>query len=649
MKKFFLMTTVVTLLLSLIACSNIPTSDEKLNDALSDDSTADNDTTGTGTDKEDDDEGGDDDDYTENPIDTITDTMSYTSVDLLFEQLIKEVETLGDVENLDDVYEIKFAEFGNSFENIINKEPENMKASIGFIISEVLALNSSSALQKVADSLDSFFSEWDDSYGYDVEPVYYDEGFSSRGRSLKETPKEQRISRSIFNSLFTKKGRSNTFSRSLRSNGVNGLGTTLLAKTPEIILSRSATPSFPKFITIGHIQNIVDREILPVINKVSKVMETIEEKNSTGDIKFTIDEEKVEIDVADIYLLDASFATLKSGLLLFTTYNFDVWTSASDKSYNWISDLNRLDDNFEYESINTYSLNSDTLQITYENIVTNEATEFYEYTYDLMKYNLGRSDFLTIRSENHAKAYAALKSVPEKIRKAVEALENESDNQEDDLIAQVDLSDINGEMQDIAGEMIAEGFSSIFADNFKSPTALADFVETLLNEPYNFNQNIDGIAFDITVDISKFFTNPVEDLRDWLPLHRLVDKDDILFTYTYDYNYVYDNGSGSSNFYPNDDDSIDIDNSLYTYEDGQYTLTSDYYYEEYVDIYTDFMPFELIDNDGNSISFNEDDMEDMIFEDAEIPYFKDYTFNGVFPDMSRNKWNSLLSDVVNEF
>ncbi len=39
-------------------------------------------------------------------------------------------------------------------------------------------------------------------------------------------------------------------------------------------------------------------------------------------------------------------------------------------------------------------------------------------------------------------------------------------------------------------------------------------------------------------------------------------------------------------------------------------------------------------------------MEVMLEETGEVPYFKDYTFNGIFPDMTRAKWNAQLKNAI---
>jgi hypothetical protein len=53
-------------------------------------------------------------------------------------------------------------------------------------------------------------------------------------------------------------------------------------------------------------------------------------------------------------------------------------------------------------------------------------------------------------------------------------------------------------------------------------------------------------------------------------------------------------------------------------------------------------PIRLVDDNGKQITY--DEIDDLIDNKSFFPYFKDYTINGLFPDMTRQKWLDLIYD-----
>ncbi len=561
------------------------------------------------------------------------------SVDSLFSELVDRVETA--VENEIDynlTAELDFKSLASEF--LKYSEQGDMKANMGYIVSEMMSLNKSQSLLKVADSLDVFF---DNMYGEET----VDGGATvTRSGEVSERGGGERI-RGIASKLFANREKSDLISRSYSENGINGMATTLLARSPEVILSRAENPSWPTFITVSYIQDIIDNEISPRLANVIKACERMEEKSYGKSLTITVQGETVEIDIADIFLLEASVRTLRSSLNIFTSYEWDVYAPGTT-DYSWIKKLEDLGDNAA-SGYSEYTLKGDTLVCTrYDS----EYTDLTDYAYDIFKYNMERSGFLSLKRNNLNSAYSDLLEVPKKLRKAIIALENETDSKENDLIKMADLTSFEGDMVNIEQELLDNGYSNGFAANFATPKTLADFAEKILTGPFQFSESFNGtdgpVSVDVTVDLSKFFTDPIQDFRAYLPLHKFRDKADIheVHSNVYVHDYSSSNRFEVYNYYYNDEPVVNIPSHKIETDTvdayGYRTITLKEPFSVFKDVYqyVSAIPYDFTDENGNIITY--DVMDELIWEKNEIPYFKDYTLNGIFPGMTREKWNSIV-------
>ena len=574
-----------------------------------------------------------------------------TAVDSLFTVLLQRIEDTEDTYNyvdftIDNIVELEFQDLATQFYKY--SRTGDMKASIGYVVSEMASLNKSTSLKKLADSLDGFFSQYD---ANNKGPL---SGKTISRSQSEETQTQLPLFPVIGIELTPTPTRSTLVSRSYEKNGINGLSLALLSQTPSTIRATTVSTSFPKFITMSHIQDIIENEISSRLDKVITTLELIEARNATQHVTFTIFEEVTEIDIADIYLLEASLRILRGSLRLFTIRDLDLrspYTGSID--YSWAKDMVDLFDT-PYDNTTTYSLssNGDTLFTHEVSLLAPSEKAGLNIAYDVVKYNLNRNDFGSIRNTNHLSSYEDFKAIPAKLKLALDALENENDSQEDDLIKRVDFDDLDAEMVDIKQILLDEGLSYELAQNFGSPRKVISFVEKLLTEPYTFHETIStGQEFTLTIDISKFFTNPVTNIKEYLPYYQLRDKNTI-FTILQDstpYNYTssYPNNSfyvGTNYSTPTINIASDKIDTIRDYTTYQYVyLVDNFSTKSSTNDYEIVMPFDFKDNQGNIISF-----QDMLskMENGEVPYFKDYTFNGVFPGMTREKWNTQLSNLM---
>lgn len=534
---------------------------------------------------------------------------------------------------------------GSKFDSLANEFSKyttsgDMKANVGYAVATMMSLSASPKVKQMVDSLDSYYSD-----------LYADDSSAPKTRgALKSSSQRGERVRGIASELF--KGRKNDrmFRDAYAENGINGLSMTLMARTPEIMMRASETPAFPRWATVSYVQEIIENELAPKLANALTALERIETKSADKSMLLSVDGEQFEIDIADIYMIDASLHALRSSLKTFTAYNFDV-TEPTAGDNSWVDKLMDLSDNESSNSPYTYSLAGDTLVQT-NTYGTN--TKLYNYMYDLMSYNLkgaGSSKFCTISRQNHAQAYEDLKAVPVKLRAALAALALETDGQENDLVKKVDISNIEADLVDASSDLKDNGFTAEFADHFASPLSLINFTEEVLTKPYTFNQTFtsgnEKVNFNITVDVSKFYTNPVQDLKSLLPLYQFRDKSKIfeesqsgytmqMYKTQYTFSPYKLNGIAPIIAIPLSKIASDTTSS---FGNRTITLVNGYNYSKnvYVDYY--FQPFDLIDNSGKIIDLDE-------IPNAWIPYFKDYTVNGIFPQMtSREKWISLITDI----
>ncbi len=547
------------------------------------------------------------------------------SIDSLFAILVIKVDSMEDVEDYDDYYAMEFSALRDAFYGVLATNLNNIKVNTGYIVSSVLALNKSANMKMLADSLDAFFSALDST------------------RSVRAVVRSNPMSNGIISSrLLSTKSNSHLMRNALDKHGINGLGIALAARTPEIIAVQAADPTFPRFLTIGFLQGIAQNEIIPVIDSVILAFERLEALD-TMSLIFTIDGEEVEVDNGDIHIVDAGIRLLRAQLLMLCTYDMDIFTSASDQTYSWIDDMIDADESCTEK--NVFTLSNDT--ITETNI--QDDSPMMLIMCNITKYNFeDRTSFMTIKSNNHTKAHTDYKKVPDLIKTGLTIIKNEGDDQNNDLIPKVDIDDVTGEMADIKQDMIDEGFSTTFANNFQSPEALMDFIKTLLTGSYEINETIDSFTVNITIDISKFFTSPIADLKTLLPKHQFRTAANRVEGFNEEKEISENWDTTCFYMYKHDEDAVNIigfDSTLIDsvveqeWETVVYMKTPVRYLRR-MDSSVIAIPLDLVDDANTKIPF--DTIPDLIDAETFFPYFTDYTYNGIFPGMTRQKWLDMI-------
>jgi hypothetical protein len=537
--------------------------------------------------------------------------------DSLIQLLIKRIEKIDSIEGPDDLKAIDYISIRSGFEVLLGIDSTRFKSNVGLMVSSIMSLNTSQKIWQLVDSMEAYVEDVDDYYNNDpVEPQ---------------------------NGLLKK---------AMKKGGVLSLGKVMVAQTPEILTGMVQKPSFPRFITLSYIQGTIESELLPILDKVISISGRIEGLQ-TDAMKIDVDGDQYELDKGEIYLFDAYMHLLRAYARMYCTYNMDLYTSPLDMSYSWIDSM-MIDDN-DNDMKNIAKVKGDTLFHIYRYDDSKMLTTMFK----TVKYNLEqRPQFMTIRKQNHEGVLADLRIVPQKVKTGMISIRTETDDQDDDLLKISDLLSNDEDMLDFSQELIDEGLSQSFSQNFSSVEKLADFITKLLSGPYTFDETIDEKKITMTINLSSFFTNPVTDLRTLLPKYTWVDdanwkttdvrQDEYeYYSYTTRWNTSTQKYDTLSYIYQYDDDSMVIDPSIV--DSIVHLSWSTYYYISQpirhsvtIDSTYSIEPIRLVDDNGKQITY--DEIDDLVDSKTFFPYFKDYTLNGLFPDMTRQKWLDLIYD-----
>ena len=221
---------------------------------------------------------------------------------------------------------------------------------------------------------------------------------------------------------------------------------------------------------------------------------------------------------------------------------------------------------------------------------------------------LQRTSFLTHRRAAIAPDMKTnILNVISDIEDAITYIENENDDQTDDIIKFEYIQEANSSFSDMPPDAPA------FMQNWQDMHDVLDWLNGLLTDTYTFT--IDQISFDI--NMGRMFDPGLEDLKDYLPYHTWYENNTWLNT-ELNYTWTFSNYGSSYTFYLKD-------------QTGEVTIDNvDYVVEEYFDRYME--PLVFVDGPGGA----EIDIDEV------MPYFPDYTFNGIFPDMTRDKLHDLF-------
>jgi hypothetical protein len=537
------------------------------------------------------------------PADT---TAMGSTVDSLFRLLIQRVQSLDTAGSFDNAAAVDFTSLRNGFSAAIAKQSTHPKANVGYMISALLSLNTSARVKNLADSLDSYFSAMNSS-----SPVA---GPTSAPPLMKNALKKQ---------------------------GVIGLGKALAAKSGSIMTALAAKPSYPQLITVGYIQTIAEAEVIPVLDSIILAAQRLENRSDMAIALIVGDAaspDTFDLDKGEIYFSDAGVHLLRAFLGMFCAYNMELYAPGTT-NYSWIDTLVNGSSNDSC----IVTLAGDTLYRVYRYDDSRQQV----YAARMFKYNVQRSGFLTIRQNNHARAKTDLLAVPALIKSGVTYIRNEADNQANDIIKSSVIDDADHSLLDFKTQLLHDSISPALANNFRSPEALADFITTLLSGPYTFDEKVGGVHVQLSVNLAAWFDNPVADLRTLFPHYTWTSENSWVGSSRSNYGpWTWYNGNSFTIWQSSTPTVVAISQTLIdsavtsSYGDITYYLNAPIHYEAEIDSSFYIDPLRLLDQNDNMMSPQV--MDSLIQAKTFFPYFDDYTFHGVFPEMSRQKWIDMI-------
>lgn len=426
--------------------------------------------------------------------------------------------------------------------------------------------------------------------------------------------------------------------QTLAKSGILELGKSVTAASLQNITKIAGKPAFPKFITTSYIQNIAENDVLPILDNLVASCKRMESCGNRS-LSLTIEGDTFNLDKGEIYMLDASVRLLRAALCGFCLYDMNLY-SRGTTTMSWIDTLRDLDS----RDFVMYTLSSDTL---YRNSKTNTAAS--TFMFNTIKYNMERPGFLCGRTNYFARVKTDLLAVPATIKAGIAYIRAETGDQSKHIIKIADIANADNDLADVPGRMMDEGISSTLANRFKTPETIADFVTELLSEPYTLNETIDSTPVNIKINLTAMLDKPVADLRTLLPKYQWLPANE----WTNWNRDVWVNGTidtlfSQDHFYFSSGDSIAIAGTLidsivadpWDPDWKRCYLKTPYSHSLDIDSSADIIPIILVDGANARIEY--EDIDSLIDAKTFLPYFSDYTFGGLFPEMDRQKWLDLI-------
>jgi hypothetical protein len=375
--------------------------------------------------------------------------------------------------------------------------------------------------------------------------------------------------------------------------------------------------------SVGGFQELVHAELIPRLTSVLNHLGHVEACDDFQIIAVA-EGDTTEIDLGEVYLLDASTRAVRAALRMMIAYDLDI---ADADGYGWLSDLFPRDP-YDYDAygIKTATVGGDTLVLVEYDEQAVADSVLAAHLQDLLD---DGSDFLTLRTSPYngrlqmTMAGGDLASTLHKLEDAVQFIRAEDDTsgggQDDDLVPLYLLTGLD--------EMIGtwEGKPAFAADWDEIEDVIA-WLEELGSGPYHLTESItvpDGEGgettydIDLVVNISAYFVSPVGDWKELLPYHAWLPRGEWLLrepTYWYDFN--------------------DPDSDYHTTVGDEPLVFPGIAVIEHVELDATMLPpFYLTDPAGGEL------------EAGAAPYLPDYTLGGLFPEMDRDGWIDLLDMI----
>ncbi|MEE9269925.1 MAG: hypothetical protein V3V49_06655 [Candidatus Krumholzibacteria bacterium] len=498
-----------------------------------------------------------------------------------FEALGDSIQALED-KSTEELKNTRFDDTRRQFQNALSFDPRNAIAHVGLAILEIVELNYDTDIWAVIDSMER----------------WTDEGPTPPPTSARD-----------------------------RHRMLIGRQFSLLVEIP-FALNVHAAASFPSNVTLAKIQAIIRDTVIPALDRSINHLETAEADIDAA-IRILIDDsgvqEYIKIDLGEIFLFDASVRALRAGFGMVIAYDADLF--GPDGTYDWIDHVRYLEDH----RFGLYCAKAEVIPGSpFDELKLVTEHGFADAQIDsilllVLYHNLeNRPAFLTLRDSGKSmrEAHQNFLMTVNKLDASANFIRNVRQNEnEENVVKLADLTDLDSELDPTDPDI------PNFAKDFNRVEDVLDFVRDLLNGPVDFSEQLgaNDITFSWTMNLNAWFTAPVTDWKALLPYYRFVIPAGNWIDVNQTLVFEYDNGGfGWTGFVLVDD--------FCTYT----TIPNIGIVRQYSRRYDvdDGSILELLDGPGGNVI-------DVNLE--RFPYFPDYTFNGLFPDMdTRDRWLTLV-------
>ena len=271
-----------------------------------------------------------------------------------------------------------------------------------------------------------------------------------------------------------------------------------LLKSPELLYSQSQRLYKAPDITINEIQNLIDETLIPIVNSAIGFLSVVE-TNQNFMINVSNGQDSLYIDLGEVYMLNAALHSLLAGLEMITLLDVDILDQSG--SYDWIDDVeNYSEDGVIYSVEDGNGYRNVHLEYRYDHdSAVRDSMLVAQLAYNV----LSRPSFLRVRPSktNGSKVISAIQGIAGNLSAADNFIHNTRTNHSNNLIRLTNLTEIDSEIADGAGNTDNPNF-------VQSWTSLADVIEffnDMVRGPVTFNETIDGKTINLTINLNSFF------------------------------------------------------------------------------------------------------------------------------------------------
>ncbi|MBN1163279.1 MAG: hypothetical protein JXB45_01750, partial [Candidatus Krumholzibacteriota bacterium] len=495
-----------------------------------------------------------------------------------FQEMGDMMEDLGDMD-MEEIKNLDLSPIEDGFNYVLSRNFYHATARLGMAIMEIMEIDKNSEVWEVIESLDA----WGNS----------------------EEPAPPGGSRRLLGNQFS-----------------------MLVRVPRA-LSLNQIVNFPDNISIERIQDIIATVIIPALDRSINDLSMVEYNTATR-ITLNFSSQGIDdtyyIDLGEVYFFDAAVHALRAAFKLAISWDVDLF--GPDGTYNWIDDMGDLD----HGDYCPFYVRTDVGGGLYDLELIRRYDYFRSQSDSILiavlHHNLnGRPAFLTLRDHGitMSTARADLITMITKLESSVNFINNtRPEHTEYNVIKLADLTDLNDDIPGDDPPNFASGFNTI-------NDVLSWAKNDLLGGTVTFQEELGSshTLFTWKMNISVLLDGTIDDWKDMLPYHQwnlpglnrwiVVEHDPLEDNCGYPYGHYWDGdlmedeGCEYTEFF-------DINQACYRYYD--YWLPMGDY-------------LQLLESPGGRV---------LDLSVDKFPYFpnNDYTFKGLFPQMTRADWLTLV-------